>query len=256
MSGAQVSRSVRRLTLQAGPDDAGPRTFDVSQQQLTDGSGRRAGQLVVLREVTERVRHRERLEQVLHDRSRVAAALQASMVPGGCPTCPRPSWRAVPARRRRRRDRWRLPRRLPPRRGQLGLRPGGRQREGRGGRGRQRGRPLHRAALAGTGSGPAATLREVNARLLSQNDTERHCTLVHGHLVPATCGRRRVGLPHPGRPPAAPGPARNGSRGEVGRVGTALALFDEPELDDTSLGWPRRRCSAFHRRPGGGTPRA
>ena len=62
--------------------------------------GRTAGELVVLREVTERVRDRERLQQVLDDRSRVAAALQASMVPRRLPDLPGTRAREpVPARR-------------------------------------------------------------------------------------------------------------------------------------------------------------
>jgi PAS domain-containing protein len=71
------------------PGAGNVRTFDVSQQPLKDISDRTAGELVVLREVTERVRDQQRLEQVLEDRSRVAATLQASMVPTRLPAVPR-----------------------------------------------------------------------------------------------------------------------------------------------------------------------
>ena len=42
----------------------------------------------MLREVTDRVRDQQHLQQVLDDRSRVAATLQASMVPTRLPAVP------------------------------------------------------------------------------------------------------------------------------------------------------------------------
>ena len=61
------------------------RTFNVSRERLADATGRPAGVVVVLHEITERVRDRQRLEHVLEDQSRVASALQASMVPPRLP---------------------------------------------------------------------------------------------------------------------------------------------------------------------------
>ena len=187
MSGAQGAEvGPGGLTLEAGPDDAGPRTFDVSQQQLTDGSGRRAGQLVVLREVTERVRDRERLEQVLHDRSRVAAALQASMVPRRLPDLPATE---LASRYQPAGDGGEIGGDFldvfPLGAGSWAFVLGDVSGKGAEAAAVSAAARYTVRALAGTGSGPAATLREVNARLLVQNDTERHCTLVHGHLVPA-----------------------------------------------------------------------
>ena len=48
-----------------GTQCGGERTFDISHQELTDSSDRPAGELVVLREITERVRDQDRLERVL-----------------------------------------------------------------------------------------------------------------------------------------------------------------------------------------------
>lgn len=64
------------------------RTFDASHQQLTDGSGRPAGELVMLHEISQRVRDRNRLRRVLAEKSRIAAALQASMIPPRLPAVP------------------------------------------------------------------------------------------------------------------------------------------------------------------------
>jgi serine phosphatase RsbU (regulator of sigma subunit) len=216
------------------------RTFDVSQQPLKDISDRTAGELVVLREVTERVRDQQRLEQVLEDRSRVAATLQASMVPTRLPAVPRCELasRYVPA--------------------------------GDGGEiggdfldvfpldgetwafvlGDVSGKGAEAAAvsaaarytlraLANPESSPATTLHEVNDVLNAQTESERHCTLVHGHLRP------------PGDDEGPGAPVRitlslaghhwplvlreDGKVVEVGLLGTALALFDDPELHDADV---------------------
>ena len=248
-----VGRRLRDLAHLAGIAEVGPgglvlgdpasgdqRTFDVSHQPLHDVAGRTAGELVVLREVTERVRDQERLQQVLEDRSRVAATLQASMVPTRLPEIPRCELasRYVPA--------------------------------GDGGEiggdfldvfplddetwafvlGDVSGKGAEAAAvsaatrytlraLARPGSSPATTLREVNAVLQAQTESERHCTLVHGHLRP------------PGDADAPGAPVRislslaghhwplvlrtTGKVDEVGMLGTALALFDDPELHDSDV---------------------
>ncbi|KQV69567.1 hypothetical protein ASC64_06890 [Nocardioides sp. Root122] len=223
-----------------GPEGDDLRTFDVSQQPLHDVAGRTAGELVVLREVTERVRDQERLQQVLDDRSRVAATLQASMVPTRLPEIPHCELasRYVPA--------------------------------GDGGEiggdfldvfalddetwafvlGDVSGKGAEAAAvsaatrytlraLAGPEASPATTLREVNAVLQAQTESERHCTLVHGRLRPPGGGD------DPGSPVRItlslaghhwPLVLRtSGKVEEVGMLGTALALFDDPELHDSDV---------------------
>jgi serine phosphatase RsbU (regulator of sigma subunit) len=251
--GELVGRRVRDLLDTSGVAEVGPgglvladpvtgnrRTFDVSQQPLTDIAGRAAGELVVLREVTQRVRDQQHLQQVLDDRSRVAATLQASMVPATLPDVPgcELASRYVPA--------------------------------GDGGEiggdfldvfplddvtwafvlGDVSGKGAEAAAvsaatrytlraLARPGLSPAATLREVNAVLQAQTESERHCTLVHGQLRPpreddVPSARARVTLSLAGH--HCPLVLRaDGEVEEVGELGTALALFDDPELHDAEV---------------------
>ncbi|NPD06079.1 SpoIIE family protein phosphatase [Nocardioides sp. zg-1308] len=222
------------------PDSGDPRTFDVNLQPLTDVSGRTAGELLVLREVTQRVDDQRRLQQVLDDRSRVAATLQASMVPARLPVLPacELASRYVPA--------------------------------GDGGEiggdfldvfaldeqawafvlGDVSGKGAEAAtvtaaarytlrALAAPGATPAATLRQVNAVLQAQTESERHCTLVFGHLRPprgddASDAPVRITLTLAGH--HWPLVLRtDGTVDEVGQLGTALALFDDPELHDAEV---------------------
>jgi sigma-B regulation protein RsbU (phosphoserine phosphatase) len=228
------------LTLATGratsADEGERRTFDIDRQPLTDASGRAAGELVVLREVTERVRDRERLEQVLADRSRVAAVLQASMVPSQLPEVPGTELASR-------------------------YEPAGDGAEIGGdfldvfalgpqtwafllgdvsGKGAEAAAVSAAArytvrALAGPDIGPADTLRRVNATLLAQTETERHCTLVHGQLERAEGATTlRVTLCLAGHQP--PLVLRTtGVVEEVGTLGTSLALFDDPELHDTTF---------------------
>ena len=99
MGGADTA--LDEVSLPGGDADAGSRTFDVSHERLVDGSGRPAGTVVVLHEITERVRDRRRLQEVLDDQSRVASELQASMVPPALPEITRHRARQpVPSGRR------------------------------------------------------------------------------------------------------------------------------------------------------------
>ena len=215
------------------------RTFDVSQQPLTDISGRAAGELVVLREVTQRVRDQLRLQQVLDDRSRVAATLQASMVPARLPTVPacELASRYVPAGDG----------------GEIGgdffdVFPldeqtwafvlGDVSGKGAGAAAVTAATRYTLRALAAPGSSPAATLREVDAVLQAQTDSERHCTLVYGHLrpplddTPGTSVRITLSLAGHHWPLVL---RTDGTVDEVGELGTALALFDDPELHDAEV---------------------
>jgi serine phosphatase RsbU (regulator of sigma subunit) len=222
------------LTLADRPGGPDRRTFDVSHQQLTDGSGRPAGALVVLREITQRVRDQHRLQRVLAEQSRVAAALQTSMIP---PRLPEVAGSELASRYEPAGD---------------GGEVGGDFLDVFGfdphtwafvlgdvsGKGAEAAAVSAAAryslrALAGTDRSPAETLRQVNTRLLTQTDAERHCTLVYGYLGPSNHGTS-VTLTLAGH--HQPMVLRaTGEVEEVGCLGTALALFDEPELHDTTL---------------------
>ncbi|WP_110182770.1 histidine kinase N-terminal 7TM domain-containing protein [Nocardioides solisilvae] len=227
------------MVLDDVPPGAGDRVFDVSRSTLTDDSGRTAGQLVVLGEVTQRVRDRERLQRVLSEKSRIAAQLQASMVP---PRLPEVAGTELASRYEPAGD---------------GSEVGGDfldvfELDGSGPGGPSwafvLGDVSGKGAAAATVSAatrytlrafaradrsPADTLAEVNRTLLGQVDVERHCTLVLGHLRPTEGGTLVVLALAGHHPPLVL--RRDGRVEEVGSAGTALALLDSPELHDVAL---------------------
>lgn len=229
-----VSISPTELALPSAPEGPTQRAFDISRQQLADDSARAAGELVVLREITQRVRDQDQLTRVLAEQSRVADALQASMIPPALPGVPgvQLASRYEPAGDGREvggdfldvfgvdSNTWAF---------MLG------DVSGKGAEAATVGAAARYTvrALVGTESGPAMTLRKVNAKLLDLTDTERHCTLVHGYLRPANRGVQ-VTLSLAGHPRPLVVRA-TGEVEEVGCPGTALALIDDPELHDTTL---------------------
>lgn len=222
------------LTLPGSDGDPQHRTFDVSHEHLTDGSGRPAGVLVVLHEITERVRDRQRLQGVLEEQSRVASALQASMVP---PTLPDVAGIELASQY------------LPAGDGrevggdfldvfELGQQKWAFMLGDVSGKGATAAAVSAAArytlrALADADILPSDTLREVNARLLSSTDLERHCTLVYGQLQPTEEGCLVVFTLAGHHPPMVQ--RTTGEVEETGTPGTALAMFDQPELHDTTL---------------------
>jgi serine phosphatase RsbU (regulator of sigma subunit) len=229
-----AGRGPAELTLDDSPRDVERRTFDVSHQHLRDATGRPAGDLVVLREITERVRDRNRLQRVLTEKSRIAGALSASMIP---PVLPAVTGIELASRYEPAGD---------------GSEVGGDFLDVFGlspqtwafmlgdvsGKGAEAAAVSAAArytlrALADPDRGPADIVTDVNAKLLAQTDVERHCTLVFGYLRPAD-GGTSVTLTLAGHHPPLVLRA-TGEVDEVGRLGTALALFDDPDLYDTAL---------------------
>ena len=88
-------------------------------------------------------------------------------------------------------------------------------------------------ALAGAASLPQRHVRKVNTSLLGHTDVERHCTLVYGQLRPDGEGTTVVFTLAGHHPPIVL--RTTGEVEEVGTLGTALALFDEPDLHDTTV---------------------
>ena len=168
-----------------------------------------AGELVVLRDITERVLAEQHLHGLLVERSRVAAALQASLVPGELPVIPAAevASRYEPAGDGREiggdffdvftlgDDRWGLV---------LG---------DVSGKGAEAAAVTALArytlrTLASVRHRPSRTLRELNARLMAATDVERHCTLVYAVARPHEAGLElTVSLAghHPRSCSAAPG---------------------------------------------------
>ena len=79
---------------------------------------------------------------------------------------------------------------------------------------------------------PSHTLRELNSRLLATTTVERHCTLVYAIARPTEAGVELT-LSLAGHHP----PLLLRGSGVVepfGRLGTALGLFEDPELHDST----------------------
>jgi serine phosphatase RsbU (regulator of sigma subunit) len=207
-------------------------TYDVRREPLTDRRGRSAGELVVLRDITERARAEHALEALLAERSRVAAALQASLVPADLAPIPDSelATRYEPAGD--------------------GREIGGdffdvfALNEGTWGvvLGDVSGKGAEAAAvtaqtrytlrtLADPRHGPSRTLRDLNTRLLGSTETERHCTLVYALVRPVDAGLH-VTLSLAGHHPPLVVRA-DGTVDEVGSLGTVLGLLEDPELHDS-----------------------
>lgn len=219
------------------PVQGGVRHFDAQRQPLPDRAGRTAGELVVLRDVTERRAAEEQLRQLLGERTRIATALQGSLLP---PALPHVDGVALGAR----------------------YRPAGDGREIGGDFydvfpvatdtwgvviGDVSGKGAEAAAvtalirytvrtLATAERCPQDILRAVNEALLRQPTNERYCTLAY--LVVSGTGRtRRVTICLGGHPQPLLARAR-GDVEQAGRLGTALGLLEDPELRlvDVTLG--------------------
>ncbi len=210
------------------------RTFDVVRQQLTDRAGRPAGELVVLRDISERVRADARLQELLREQSRVAAALQVSLTPRELPEVPSAevSSRYEPAGDGREiggdfydvfpldDDTWGIV---------LG---------DVSGKGAEAAAVTAQArytlrALAHPGRLPSATLRELNARMVGSTDLERHCTLVYAVARPDPRGIDLT-LSLAGHHPPLLLRTGAGRVEPVGSFGTAIGLLEEPELHDAT----------------------
>jgi PAS domain S-box-containing protein len=215
-------------------EEGGVRTHELRTEPLRDPRGRDAGRLVILRDVTERLEAEATLNELLTERSRVAAALQLSLVPGEMPRIPgtEMAGRYEPAGD--------------------GHEIGGDffdvfPLEGHvwgvvlgdvSGKGAEAAAvtALTRytlRALADPRHSPSRTLRDLNARLLSATEVERHCTLVYalvrpgeGHLDVTLClaGHHQPLITR-----------HSGAVEAVGELGTALGLLEDAELHDTHV---------------------
>lgn len=211
------------------------RSYDVRREPLADRRGRPAGELVVLRDISERVRTERTLEQLLAERSRVAVALQGSLVPGRLPELPASE---IAAR----------------------YEPAGDGHEIGGdffdvfpladdtwglvlgdvsGKGAEAAAVTAQArytlrTLADARRSPGRTLLDLNTRLLGATDSERFCTLVYALLRPRD-GALEMTLSIAGHHPPLVLRSGTGAVEPVGRLGTALGLLEEVELHDSHI---------------------
>lgn len=211
------------------------RYFEVRRQPLTGPVGaRRLGELVLLRDVTARRAGEHRTAQLLAERTRIAATLQASLLPVGLPEIPGCELAAVyePAGAGHElggdfydvfaldSSRWGLV---------LGDVSG-------------KGAPAAAVTalirytlrtLALEHARPSEVLRRLNDVLLRDGEGERYCTLVYAVARVSAAGltlRLCLGGHHP--------PLMRGADGRVapvGEVGTAIGLVEEPDLTDTTV---------------------
>jgi PAS domain S-box-containing protein len=210
------------------------RTFDARRQPLADPSGRAAGQLVVLRDITERIEAECQLRELLTERSRIAATLQASLVPGRLPTI---SMTEVATR----------------------YEPAGDGHEVGGDffdifpladscwgvvLGDVSGKGSEAAAvtaltrytlrtLANARHSPSRTLHELNTRLLATTVEECHCTLIYAIARPMDTGIHLTLSLAGHHPPLVL--RDNGTVEPAGGLGTLLGLLEEAEFVDTPI---------------------
>jgi PAS domain S-box-containing protein len=216
------------------PTAGGRRFLEVERQALTDHAGRPEGELLSLRDITDRKEHERRLEELLAERTRIAATLSSSLLPAQLPVIPgvELASRYLPARGGGRvggdffdvflldATRW----------GFVLGDISGKGAEAAAVTGLVR---YTLRAYATPDASPAAVLGQVNEALLRATDEERYCTLVYGvaeQVGPAL--RVRLCLAGHYQPVLRRG---DGEVAVVGETGTALGLFGSPELVDSQV---------------------
>jgi PAS domain S-box-containing protein len=210
------------------------RHYDVTRAPLEDSRGRRTGQLLLFRDVTERHHAEEQLRALLAERSRIARVLQDSLLP---PALPRPPGLELAATYQPAGDgheiggdfydvfplgdgRWALV---------LG------DVSGKGAEAAAVTALVRYTvrALAAEQHSPREMLGRVNDAMARQTPEERYCTAVYAHVEPHAAGAR-VELALGGHPP--PVLARPGDGSEfAGRSGLILGVLSDPELHDVTV---------------------
>jgi serine phosphatase RsbU (regulator of sigma subunit) len=167
----------------AGP----PRDVAVSLTGVTDHVGRQIARLIVMRDVTDRNRTERQLRDLLNEQTRVSETLRQSLRPASLPQLAglRLAARSVPSARG----------------GGVGgdfydVHPAG---DGVSAfvLGDVSGKGVHAAVgtsmarytvrtLSAQGWSPSEVLQQLNRALLSPDDLERFCTVVYGHVLPAS----------------------------------------------------------------------
>ncbi|MEO7944355.1 MAG: PP2C family protein-serine/threonine phosphatase, partial [Marmoricola sp.] len=193
---------------------------------------RAAGHLVTLRDVTDRAQSEASLAQLLSERSRVAAALQQSLVPAELPEVPGTEvmGRYEPAGDGQEigGDFFDV---FPLDDGVWGVVLGDVS-----GKGAEAATVTAFArytlrALASPHHPPSRTLGDLNGRLLAATELERHCTLIYALVRPRE-GLVEVTLCLAGHHPPLVS-RRSGVVEPVGELGTALGLLEQVQLHDT-----------------------
>lgn len=231
--GAQLlpgsAEPVDHLVVGSGEDT---RAYDVRRQPLSDASGAPAGELVVLRDITDVVRAADHLHELLAERSRVAAALQASLVPRDLPSIP---WVEIAGLFEPAGDGSEIGGDFldvfPLENGAWGLLLGDVSGKGAEAAAVTALTRYTLRTLADLRRSPSDTLRELNARLLGATSVERHCTLVYAVARPTEEGLELTMSLAGHHPPLVL--RASGIVEPFGECGTAMGLVEDPELYDT-----------------------
>ena len=210
------------------------RTYELRREVLYDARERPAGELVTLRDITDRIRAEQALERLLAEQSRVAAALQQSLAPAALPALPGVgvTTRYEPAGDGH----------------EIGgdffdLFPLGPDTWGVvlgdvSGKGAEAAAVTALArytlrAIADPNHEPSRTLRELNTRILAGTEAERHCTVAYA-LLRLHQNSLEMTLSLAGHHP--PLVARHtGAVEPFGGLGTVLGLLQEVELHDARV---------------------
>jgi serine phosphatase RsbU (regulator of sigma subunit) len=216
-------------------ESPGVRDVAVSLTPVTDQTGRQVARSLVLRDVTQRNRTERQLRQLLEDQTKLSETLRQALRPAELPEVPnlRLAARSVPSAR--------------------GGGVGGdfydvhSTANGRSAfvLGDVSGKGVHAAVvtslarytvrtLSAQGLSPRTVLHQLNQALLKQDDDERFCTVVYGHVLPSPDGREGVRLVLTlGGHPLPLVRRREGTVHAVGVPGTALGLL--PSIDVTEV---------------------
>ena len=212
------------------------RDVAVSLTPVTDQAGHEVARSLVLRDVTDRNRTERQLRQLLEEQTRLSETLRQTLRPAQLPEI----------------DRLRLAARSVPsaRGGGVGgdfydVHPAGRGRSAFV-LGDVSGKGVHAAVvtslarytvrtLSAQGFSPRQVLEHLNRALIDQDDDERFCTVVYGHVLPTQPGQDGVRLVITlGGHPQPLVRRREGTVHAVGTPGTALGLL--PGIDVTEVG--------------------
>lgn len=216
------------------PAADGTRHLEIERQQLADSAGAPEGELVMVRDITERKEHQRQLEELLAERTRIASTLASSLLPAQLPDVPGVALasRYLPARGGEQvggdffdvfpldADRWGLV---------LGD-VSGKGAEAAAVTGLIR---YTLRAFATADAAPSEVLSRLNDALLRATDEERYCTLVYG-VAETTGVGLRVQLCLAGHHQPLVRRVAGGVE-TVGALGTALGLLADPVLRDSAV---------------------
>ncbi len=236
----EVSLDPRALAgLDSGAASPAPGTRDlaVSLTPVTDQAGHEVARSLVLRDVTDRNRTERQLRQLLEEQTRLSETLRQTLRPAHLPEIDRIclAARSVPSARG----------------GGVGgdfydVHPAGRGRSAFV-LGDVSGKGVHAAVvtslarytvrtLSAQGFSPHQVLEHLNRALIDQDDDERFCTVVYGHVFSPAPDQDTVAvLITLGGHPQPLVRRRNGQVQAVGSPGTALGLMPFIEVTETRI---------------------